>query len=743
MLVSFDEFDELVIPGLPIAGQDTAREAVLEEELQNLRDQLNGSIGESTSSSEALRAANEELQSINEELRSTAEELETSKEELQSVNEELTTVNFELKGKVDEVAKVNDDLTNLIASMNIATIFVDRSTRIKRFTPIVGDLFNILATDVGRPLLDLTHRLAYPELRDDLWRVLETLRFVEREIAGEGDSRYLVRISPYRSNDDRIEGAVINFVDVTELHRAQQELRARDERLRLVVESTRDYAIVTLDSTGRVTGFNKGAELIFGYPEKEMLGEHFERLFVPEDRLAGVPESELQQARSEGRAADERWHLRKDGSRFFCSGITTLFADRSGPGFAKIARDLTERQRLERQRQELLDAEKQVRVRLEAAGAMRSEFLAIMSHELKNPLNLILMRVELLARAAHGREVPELQPSLDLIRRTVRAQSRIIDDLLDLSRVTTGKLALHRTPVKGLAVVARIVEAVLPESQSNGVALTLRGEDLTVLADEVRLEQMVWNLLSNALKFTKRGDAITVTLTREGSYAVLTVIDSGRGIEPSALRRIFEMFDQGGGKASTRREGGLGIGLALVKQLAELHDGRIEAHSDGPGFGARFTLSLPLFSTGPGAADAGTLGNGRMNGLRILLVEDDADTLEATRLLLTLEGAQVSATANAHDALAAAEGGVFDLVISDIGMPEMDGFELARRLRANTRSARWPVVAVSGFGSASDVARALEAGFSAHLPKPLAMEELDRAVGELLGTQRDPAAGAA
>jgi two-component system CheB/CheR fusion protein len=382
-------------------------------------------------------------------------------------------------------------------------------------------------------------------------------------------------------------------------------------------------------------------------------------------------------------------------------------------------------------------------VRLEAAGAMRSEFLAIMSHELKNPLNLILMRVELLARAAHGREVPELQPSLDLIRRTVRAQSRIIDDLLDLSRVTTGKLALHRTPVKGLAVVARIVEAVLPESQSNGVALTLRGEDLTVLADEVRLEQMVWNLLSNALKFTKRGDAITVTLTREGSYAVLTVIDSGRGIEPSALRRIFEMFDQGGGKASTRREGGLGIGLALVKQLAELHDGRIEAHSDGTGFGARFTLSLPLFSTGPGAADAGTLGNGRMNGLRILLVEDDADTLEATRLLLTLEGAQVSATANAHDALAAAEGGVFDLVISDIGMPEMDGFELARRLRANTRSARWPVVAVSGFGSASDVARALEAGFSAHLPKPLAMEELDRAVGELLGTQRDPAAGAA
>ena len=729
MLLVIDELDQCLFPldGETEGERDRVR-GVLEEEVRRLQLALRGSMGESSDSTEALRTAYEELQSINEELRSTSEELETSKEELQSVNEELTTVNFELKGKVEESSKINDDLSNLIASMNIATVFVDRAMRIKRFTPLALDIFNILATDVGRSLLDLTHRLDYPALREDLWQVLETLRFVEREVRGQGGRWFLARLSPYRTNEDRIEGAVINFIDVTALHRAQEELRARDERLRLVAESTKEYAIATLDNDGDVTSWNRGAELLFGYTEREMLGQHFGSLFVPEDRAAGRPEQELGEAREHGRSIDERWHVRKDGSRFFCSGITTTFQDGEENGFAKICRDLTERQLLERQREELLAAEQQVRQQLEAASSMRSEFLAVTSHELKNPLNLILMRTELLARAAPVRSDPALLRSVDVIRRTVRAQSQIIDDLLDLSRLSTGKLSLHRTAVLALPVVERIVEALTSDAQGKGVALSVTGENLTVFADSVRLEQVIWNLLSNAMKFTQSGGRIDVALERSDSYAQLSVGDTGRGIDPDVIHKIFDMFEQGGAKASTRETGGLGIGLALVKQLVALHDGHVEAHSDGLGRGSTFRVRIPLYSSVAGDHPDEPTEQGQLTGLRILAVEDNVEALESMTALLSLEGAQVIGALSAPEALALAEAQDFDLVLSDLAMPGTGGLDLIRELQKRPRSTRWPAIAISGFSSAEDRARARAAGFAAFLEKPLAIDELHKRV---------------
>jgi two-component system CheB/CheR fusion protein len=630
------------------------------------------------------------------------------------------------------VAKVNDDLTNLIASMNMATVFVDRAMRIKRFTPMAAEVFSIRAVDEGRSLLDLTHRLDYPRLREDLWRVLETLRYVEREVRSEDGRWYLVRITPYRSSDDRIEGAVINLVDVSELHRALEELRARDERLRLVAESTRDYAIITLTTTGHVTSFNKGAELMFGYTEGEMLGRHFSLLFVPEDRVAGAPESELRQAQDHGRAVDELWHLRKDGSRFYCSGITTPFHDGAGPGYSKIARDLTERQLLERQRDALLESEKQVRKQLEAASAARSEFLAIMSHELKNPLNLIVMGAELLSRSPQVSADPGLQRAVDMIRRTVRVQSQIIDDLLDLSRLSTGKLSLHRTAVQVRPIVERIVQAVQGEAQAKAVALTVQGEDVTVLADAIRYEQIVWNLVSNALKFTNSGGAVTIDVAREDGFGRLTVTDTGRGIDPGAIEKIFDMFEQGVGRASTRREGGLGIGLALVRQLTDLHDGRIEVHSAGPGHGACFSVWIPLYLLHGEEAGAAADDAPPLHGLRVLLVEDSVETLESMTQLLSLEGAEVVAARTAAQALEAAGAEHIDLVISDVAMPDMDGLQLAAELRKRPRSAAWPMVALTGFSSPQDVKKALKAGFDAHLAKPIAVTELKQTVGRLL-----------
>jgi two-component system CheB/CheR fusion protein len=720
-IVLFDEVD-VSLAGETAPGAADPTRGILEEELRRLQMQLQGSIGDSATSSEALCASNEELQSINEELRAATEELETSKEELQSVNEELTTVNFELKRKVEEAAKVNDDLSNLIVSMDIATVFIDRAMRIKRFTPRAAGVFNVLATDLGRPLMDLTHRLNYPELEVEVASVLDSLQTLEREVEGRDGGWFLVRISPYRRGEDRVDGAVLNIIDVSERRKAQEQLRAREERLRLVAEGTRDYAIMTLDADGRVTSWNTGAELMFGYGEAEMLGRPFDDIFTPEDRAARVPQTELRHAIENGRALDERWHQRKDGSRFYCSGITAPFMDRSHHGFAKIARDLTQRQLLEHQRDALLQAEKNVRHQLEAAQALRSEFLAIMSHELKNPLNLILMNVELLGRSESVRASPALSRAAEAIRRTVHGQSQIIDDLLDLSRLNTGKLSLHRTSVDARQVVEGIAAAVAEEARSGQLTLDVEAESVVVHADAVRLEQVVWNLLRNALKFTPAGGAIRVALHREGAYARLQVEDNGRGIDADHIEQIFDMFSQVDRRAATRREGGLGIGLALVRELVELHGGRVEARSAGPGQGATFTVWLPVAEGLFGEQQSRRVP--AWEGVRILLVDDNADAVESFATLLELEGAKVITASSARQALDKAETGDFDLVVSDIAMPDMDGRELVAELRRRERSAHWPAIAVTGFGRPWDIDAARAAGFDQHLSKPVSLDAL-------------------
>jgi len=714
----------------PDGGPDPAV-AVLQEEMRRLKEQLGGALGDSVSSIEALRASNEELQSVNEELRSTTEELETSKEELQSVNEELTTVNFELKSKVDETAKANDDLSNLIVSTDMATVFVDRAMRIKRFTPRAAEIFNVLASDVGRPLFDLTHRLRYDDIAGDVEQVARTLVPVEREVEAEGERWFLVRISPYRTGEDRIDGVVLNLVDVSERRRVQEQLRANDERLRAVAGNTKDYAIMTLDAQGRVTSWNKGAELIFGYAESEMMGEHFGRLFVPEDLARGKPERELREARVTGRAVDERWHLRKDGSRFFCGGTTTPITEGAVDGYAKIARDLSERQLLDRQREELLQAETQVRKQLEAAQALRTEFLAILSHELKNPLNLILMNAELIGRAPEASASQALARSVDIIRRTVRAQSQIIDDLLDFSRIHTGKLALNRTAVQAGPLIEHLLEGLRHEAAPKQIALTDDIDDLALYADVVRLEQIVWNLVSNAVKFTPNSGRVDIRLKRDGAFARLEVSDTGQGIDPQALDRVFDMFSQGEGALSRRRDAGLGIGLALVKQLAELHGGRVEVHSEGRGKGATFSVWLPLLDGQVGGG--GQAVRARLLGKRVLLVEDDPDTLDAVRDILTMEEAVVTVASGGRQALEQARLATFDLVISDIAMPDMDGLKMISQLRGDPRSAHWPAIAVSGFVRPDDARKSKAAGFDAHLSKPLSIDALHEACTLLLG----------
>lgn len=501
--------------------------------------------------------------------------------------------------------------------------------------------------------------------------------------------------------------------------------------LQLALDSTTDYAILTFKPNGVITSWNRGAEVLFGYSAHEAVGQPIDIIYLPQDRANGVPSDEIRRARLYGRAADERWHQRKDHSRLYCSGVVTPLGQDDTLGFVKITRDHTTAKQVERQHEAMLRHERLVRTRAQIANQLKDEYLAVMSHELKHPLNLIYVNAELLTHLPEVRNSQAASKSVSTIQRAVLNQVKIIDDLLDLSRIHTGKLTLNRTRLDAVTVVRNVVDNARSEAAQAGLELQLHTPDhaLVLEADEVRLEQIVWNLLSNSLKFTPAGGFISVRVDREGGYARLDVIDSGKGISRKLLPKIFEMFGQAESH-TTRREGGLGVGLALVRQLSQLHGGRVKAYSEGEGKGARFSVWLPLVPetpqrhSGPAPATSDDAGQGRLRGLSVLLVDDAVDTLEAFGYLLELEGAKVTPARSGAEALARARDARFDLILSDVSMPQMDGHELLARLHHECGMHDVPAVALTGFARTQDIRRALDAGFSAHLGKPVTLDAL-------------------
>lgn len=727
VLVLFYEVDDALnqveLDAAPLDPDKRDALALLEEELQSTKLQLHNTLEQSGTSNEQLRASNEELLAINEELRSASEELEISKEELQSINEELITVNFELKSKVEETGKINDDLQNLITSTDIATVFVDSGLRIKWFTPRATEIFSMLPVDSGRSLLDITHRLDYPDLADDAAQVFESLRLVEREVVSNNGRWYFARLLPYRTSEDHIEGAVLTFIDITGRRAAEQELQLGEERMRLVAESAEDYAIIVQDTEGVITSWNRGAELIFGYSKKEAVGQPCHLIFTPEDRAAGAPEQEWRRALENGRGDDERWYMRKDGSRFYCSGVMSPLQDGHLRGFVKIARDLTERQqRDDQQRQELMETQNAIQ--------LRDEFFAVMSHELKHPLNLIQLNAELLGRLRITQRTPAVARVVKTIKESVSSQAQIIDDLLDVTRVRTGKLKLDHSKVD-LGHLVRDVIQVISSDEESPRELLVTIEDapevpLMIYADVTRVEQIVWNLLNNAMKFTPPEGQIQVSVTRFQNLAQIEVADSGDGIAADFLDKVFDLFGQAETQHVRIHRDGLGIGLSLVRQLAEAHGGEVQVRSDGIGKGSVFTVWLPLYEAREeqevesNKAQPGS----RLKDLRVMLVDDSSEVLEVMTMLLETEEAEVFAFLSAEQALNAARDGRFDLVVSDIGMPSMDGHQFIGELRALTAFASLPAIALTGYGSNHDIEKALEAGFDKHLSKPVSYEGL-------------------
>jgi PAS domain S-box-containing protein len=393
---------------------------------------------------------------------------------------------------------------------------------------------------------------------------------------------------------------------------------------------------------------------------------------------------------------------------------------------ARQTADYLERKRVEGEREQLLASEHELRETAEEANRLKDEFLAIMSHELRNPLNVILGYAELLLRMDEIKSAPHLNRMADAVKRNAVAQSKLIRDLLDLSRLRSGKLELNRETVSPVASIENAIETVRMDADGKGVAIKVEAPEelLFVRGDPVRLEQIIWNLLNNSVKFTPRGGVITVRLEEEDDEIVLTVSDNGQGIDSSFLPHIFEIYRQAD-PGTSRAQQGMGIGLAVVQQLVELHGGSVNAYSAGAGKGATFTIRLPRTGNSKSHSSAAhDLGIGSLEGMSVLVVDDSEDTTEMVRHLLEIGGASVCAATSGFEALRIAREQEFDVVLSDISMPEMDGFEFLNRLHQIPGKEYLPAVALTGFGRPEDMQKASDNGFYAHLTKPFDIQQL-------------------
>jgi PAS domain S-box-containing protein len=539
------------------------------------------------------------------------------------------------------------------------------------------------------------------------------------------------------------DGLTIHVQDIA----AQKQAERLSSQLAAIVSSS-DDAIVSKDLNGTIMSWNLAAERIFGYSAAEAVGRHI-TMIIPPDRLH--EEDEVLGRIRRGQSVDhfETIRRRKDGSLLPISLTVSPVRNPSGEiiGASKIARDITDRRHADEQREELLAREQAARKEAEAASRAKDDFLTTLSHELRTPLNAVYGWAAMLKSG-------QLDPAntgsaVDAIMRNANAQVQLIDDLLDVARISSGKLRLEPQRVDLMPVVEAAADAIRPAALAKGVRIDVRIETdlaraVVVIGDANRLQQVVWNLLSNAVKFTPREGRVEVRLQWMDSHAQIVVADTGAGITADLLPFVFERFRQGD-SSSTRAHTGLGLGLTLVKHLVELHGGAVTAQSAGPGLGSTFTVQLPVAPPVPGRAPErphpararfeppGELT--RLDGLRVLSVDDDRDALGLMATILGRAGARVESCASARAAFAVFQDRPPDVLISDIEMPDEDGYSLIKRIRAleSDRGGRIPAIALTAYGRREDRLKAVSSGYSMHVPKPVDPAELTTIVASLTG----------
>ena len=492
------------------------------------------------------------------------------------------------------------------------------------------------------------------------------------------------------------------------------------ERFDLLATDAKEYALFLMGLDGKILCWNAGAEQTFGYASNEIVGQHFSRFFSSEETFTGAPEHELKTALADGRTVSNCWQVRKDGTRFWCQAVVTPLFDehKQARSFVRVTHDLTESDAVQTQRKRA-DG-------LADANRNKEEFMALLSHELRSPLSPIVNALNILRQMRTND--PIIEQAGDIIDRQVGLLVRLVDDLLDISRITQGKLRLTKEQVDLRAVVNHAAESARPflDARKHDFSVALPMEPIWVQADPSRMEQVIVNLLNNAAKYTDVGGLIRMTVDREGDEAVIRVRDNGVGITPELLPHIFELFTQVDGSLG-RSYGGLGIGLALASSLVEMHDGRLQASSSGLGTGCVFAIKLPILAD-PSTREAKTrLAPGVSAGraLQVLIVEDNVDSGDTLSMLLRLYGHEVRVARSGETALKLASSALPDVVLLDIGLPGMDGYEVAKRLRDRPDFKNVVMCALTGYTpSESDRHRQTETGFDHYYVKPVDLAKL-------------------
>lgn len=736
-------------------GETEASEVkALSEELSSTRDYLQSVVEQYEAATEELQSANEEIQSSNEELQSINEELETAKEELESSNEELTTVNEELQNRNIELGRANSDLVNLLGSVQMPMVMLDNELRVRRFTTTAEKALNMIASDIGRHIGDIKTNLDCPDLERLITEVVETVSARELEVQDTRGRWYLMRIRPYKTVENKIDGAVLVLVDIDALKRHQAQLQESRDYAVAIIDTV--LPLVILDETLRVQSANRSFYELLRISPEEMEGR-----FVYEIGNRQWDDPRLRKLLATVVTGGTEFQDFEIESESPSGGRTTMMLSAREIRHEASRRrlillgieDVTFAKKMERERDELIVRERAARAAAEDSNRVKDEFLAICSHELRAPLSAIQGWAEMLTRGELDQETS--RHALEIILRNVRAQTQIIKDLLDVSRVIAGKLRLNISAVDLAVITEAAIESVRPAAEAKGLALTVYiDEEIGLfLGDTIRVQQIVWNLLSNAVKFTPKGGKIEIRLERESDGVKIVVKDTGIGIRPEFLPHVFDLFRQADSRTN-RSFGGLGLGLAIVRNLTALHGGAVRAASAGAGKGSTFEVMLPPKPPASESIDEAETGLNLddgdlqsipegarpLEGARVLVVDDDSDSREMLNAALTAYGAEVRTCASSREALTTLKKWLPDFLLSDIGMPGEDGYNLIQHIRELPveLGGNIPALALTGYATLGDHHRALEAGYQMHLAKPVELGRLAAMAARLLERSRAP-----
>ncbi len=729
---------------------------ILQHELTSTKDYLQSIIEEKQASNQHLRAANEEILSSNEELQITNEELETAREEIQATNEELNTINHELQQRNVEVTLVSNDLQNLFSSINISILILGSDLKIRRFNLAAEIIFNLIPTDEGRALSNIKHKLKIPDLEEKIVEVISSSNLKTHEVQDLDGYWYDLRIRPYRTIDNKIDGAVVILVDIDDIKRNANILKSFRDYAAAIVSTVRE-SLVVMDVDLKVVTANQ-----FFYEAFHLGAEETENRLIYEIGDGQWNISELRSLLEE--SIPQQGHFQdveiehdfeQIGHKIMCLNGRKITQIGDTPLIILVIEDITQRKQLEAERTQLLAQEQSARTAAETANCAKDEFLSVLSHELRNPLSCLLGWTQLLRK--QQLDEAKTNQALEAIERSAKAQHQLIGDLLDISRIGVGQMRLEAQPVKLIPVIEAAIDVVQFAADAKNIQIQSRldSAEITLVGDQIRLQQVIWNLLSNSIKFTSVGGRIDITLDYSSFQAEIQVRDTGVGISADFLPYIFDRFRQAD-CSLTRSNTGLGLGLSIVRHLVELHGGTVEVTSPGEGQGATFTVRLPLQTNLEKTLETSAIANPQnpvispaspashspvsspsLAGVRVLMVDDEPDIRQLFQIVLEEYGIQVTEAGSLKEALSILKANPhgYDVLLSDIGLPEEDGYALIRQVRSLSaeEGGQIPAAAMTAYAGDTDQTEALSAGFQTHVAKPIEPNRLISVVAALAG----------